>query len=82
MDNVKFKKQVVPGDQLVFEMEVLSFRRDFCKLKGKAYKGYVGGELAAEGEFSSRLWTGKIKIVFKYDKKPVMTNNGFLFFRY
>ncbi|MCX6157040.1 MAG: bifunctional UDP-3-O-[3-hydroxymyristoyl] N-acetylglucosamine deacetylase/3-hydroxyacyl-ACP dehydratase [Ignavibacteriota bacterium] len=52
MDNVKFKKQVVPGDQLVFEMEVLSFRRGFCKLKGKAYKGYVGGELAAEGEFS------------------------------
>lgn len=52
MDNVKFKKQVVPGDQLVFEMEVLSFRRGFCKLKGKAFKGYVGGELAAEGEFS------------------------------
>ncbi len=52
MDNVKFKKQVVPGDQLVFEMEVVSFRRGFCKLKGKAYKGYVGGELAAEGEFS------------------------------
>lgn len=52
MDNVKFKKQVVPGDQLVFEMEVLSFRRGFCKLRGKAYKSYVGGELAAEGEFS------------------------------
>jgi len=52
MDNVKFKKQVVPGDQLIFEMEILSFRRGFCKLKGKAYKSYVGGELAAEGEFS------------------------------
>jgi UDP-3-O-[3-hydroxymyristoyl] N-acetylglucosamine deacetylase / 3-hydroxyacyl-[acyl-carrier-protein] dehydratase len=52
MDNVKFKKQVTPGDQLVFDMQVSSFRRGFCKLKGKAYKGYVGGELACEGEFS------------------------------
>jgi UDP-3-O-[3-hydroxymyristoyl] N-acetylglucosamine deacetylase / 3-hydroxyacyl-[acyl-carrier-protein] dehydratase len=52
MDNVKFKKQVVPGDQLIFEMEILSMRRNFCKLRGKAYKGYIGGELAAEGEYS------------------------------
>ena len=52
MDNVKFKKQVIPGDQLVFEMEILSTRRNFCKMKGKAYKGYIGGELAAEGEYS------------------------------
>jgi len=52
MDNVKFKKQVVPGDQLIFAMELISQRRGFCRIKGKAYKGYVGGELAAEGEFS------------------------------
>jgi len=51
MDNVKFKKQVVPGDQLIFDMQILSFRRGFCKLKGKAYKGYIGGDLACEGEF-------------------------------
>lgn len=51
MDNVKFKKQVVPGDQLIFEMEIISFRRGFCKMKGKAYKGYIGGEVACEGEF-------------------------------
>lgn len=52
MDNVKFKKQVVPGDQLIFEMEIISMRRGFCRMKGKAYKSYIGGELAAEGEFS------------------------------
>lgn len=51
MDNVKFKKQVVPGDQLIFDMQILSFRRGFCKIKGKAYKGYIGGEVACEGEF-------------------------------
>lgn len=55
MDNVKFKKQVVPGDQLIFEMQIMSFRRGFCKMKGKAYKGYIGGELACEGEFSVAL---------------------------
>ena len=52
MDNVKFKKQVVPGDQLIFDMQIISFRRGFCKMKGKAYKGYIGGEIACEGEFS------------------------------
>jgi len=52
MDSVKFKKQVVPGDQLVLEMEILSTRRNFCRMKGKAYKGYIGGEIAAEGEYS------------------------------
>lgn len=55
MDNVKFKKQVVPGDQLIFEMQILSYRRGFCKMKGKAFKGYIGGEVACEGEFSVAL---------------------------
>lgn len=52
IDNAKFKKQVIPGDQLIFDMKIISQRRGFCKLKGKAYKGFVGGELACEGEFS------------------------------
>ncbi len=55
IDNVKFRKPVIPGDQLVFEMSIVSVRRTFYRLKGKAYKGYVGGELAAEGEFSAAL---------------------------
>lgn len=55
IDNVKFRKPVIPGDQLVFEMSIVSVRRAFYRLKGKAYKGYVGGELAAEGEFSAAL---------------------------
>jgi UDP-3-O-[3-hydroxymyristoyl] N-acetylglucosamine deacetylase/3-hydroxyacyl-[acyl-carrier-protein] dehydratase len=55
IENVKFKKQVVPGDQLIFDMSIISMRRGFCKIKGKAYKGYVGGELTCEGEFSVLL---------------------------
>jgi len=55
IDKVKFRKPVIPGDQLVFEMEIVSMRRNICKMAGKAYKGYVGGELACEGEFTAAV---------------------------
>lgn len=37
IDSVKFRKPVVPGDQLRFELEMLSFRRNTCRMQGKAY---------------------------------------------
>ncbi|HRB01175.1 MAG TPA: bifunctional UDP-3-O-[3-hydroxymyristoyl] N-acetylglucosamine deacetylase/3-hydroxyacyl-ACP dehydratase [Ignavibacteria bacterium] len=55
IDKVKFRKPVVPGDQLVFEMFLLSFRSGICKIAGKAYKNYIGGELACEGEFMAAV---------------------------
>lgn len=55
IDKVKFRKQVVPGDQLVFEMYLDFYRRGLCKLHGKAYKNYIGGELACEGEFMAAV---------------------------
>lgn len=55
IDKVKFRKPVIPGDQLIFEMEVSSFKFNLCKLAGKAYKGYVGGELVCEGEFTAAI---------------------------
>ena len=43
MDNVKFRKMVVPGDTLVFELTYLSpYRRGIAHMLGKAY---VNGEL-------------------------------------
>jgi 3-hydroxyacyl-[acyl-carrier-protein] dehydratase len=45
IDDARFRRPVVPGDQLRVEVKVLSFRGDFCKLEGKAT---VNGELAAE----------------------------------
>mmetsp|Transcript_52769 Transcript_52769/g.129467 ORF Transcript_52769/g.129467 Transcript_52769/m.129467 type:complete len:147 (+) Transcript_52769:338-778(+) len=47
VDGVKFRRPVVPGDTLVIEMELLSFKKRFgiVKLTGKAY---VDGELAVE----------------------------------
>jgi len=59
IEKVKFRKPVVPGDQLVFEMYLREFRRGICKLGGKAYKNYIGGELAAEGEFMAAIIDNK-----------------------
>ncbi|HPS64108.1 MAG TPA: UDP-3-O-[3-hydroxymyristoyl] N-acetylglucosamine deacetylase, partial [Ignavibacteria bacterium] len=53
IDNVKFRKPVLPGDQLIIEMEMTSYRRNLCKLVGRAYKNQLGGELACTGEFSA-----------------------------
>lgn len=50
IDKAKFRKQVGPGDQLFFVMEILDKRRNIFKLKGKAYKNKIDGELAAEAE--------------------------------
>jgi 3-hydroxyacyl-[acyl-carrier-protein] dehydratase len=45
IEQAKFRRPVVPGDQLRLELEVLSRKTTFCRMKGNAY---VDGELAAE----------------------------------
>jgi len=47
IDSMKFKKQVVPGDVLTLEGEIISYRMGVAKAKVKAT---VDGALAAEGE--------------------------------
>ena len=44
---VRFRKEVVPGDRLEIEAEILSFSRGLCR--GKA-KGVTDGEVACEAE--------------------------------
>ena len=40
IDDVKFRNKVVPGDTLVFSLELLSpIRRGICHMKGIAYVG-------------------------------------------
>ncbi|HZK54589.1 MAG TPA: 3-hydroxyacyl-ACP dehydratase FabZ [Desulfosporosinus sp.] len=46
LDDVKFKRQVIPGDQLRLEVELVKFRKTFGVAQGKAY---VGEALVAEG---------------------------------
>ena len=48
----KFRRPVIPGDQLRLEIEILRRRRTWARLGGKAY---VGDQLAAEGELSIAL---------------------------
>jgi UDP-3-O-[3-hydroxymyristoyl] N-acetylglucosamine deacetylase/3-hydroxyacyl-[acyl-carrier-protein] dehydratase len=55
IDKAKFRKQVIPGDQLFFEVEVLDRKRNIFKLKGRAYKNTLGGELAAEAEIMTAI---------------------------
>jgi beta-hydroxyacyl-ACP dehydratase FabZ len=45
IENAKFRRPVVPGDQLRIEMELLSRRSNFGKMQGRAT---VDGKLAAE----------------------------------
>lgn len=52
IDKVRFRKPVVPGDQLKFEIEVLWFKRGLGKMKGQAF---VDQELVCEGEFTFSL---------------------------
>ncbi|MFB3819930.1 MAG: 3-hydroxyacyl-ACP dehydratase FabZ [Candidatus Methylomirabilales bacterium] len=50
IDKAKFRRPVVPGDQLRFEVQVLQLRRQVCRMRGEAY---VEGKLVAEAELSS-----------------------------
>ena len=52
IDGAKFRRPVVPGDQLRMELIVLRYRPRYIKLRGKAY---VNGHLVAEAEISSSL---------------------------
>jgi beta-hydroxyacyl-ACP dehydratase FabZ len=52
IDAVKFRKPVVPGDQLVMEVKVIQIKGRICKMRGEAF---VGGQKVAEAEFKSML---------------------------
>lgn len=59
MDNVRFRKPVFPGAQLVFELELVKRRASSCKMIGKAY---VNGELVAEAEMLAAILDRKNQI--------------------
>ncbi len=52
IDKARFRKPVLPGDQLRFELELLALRRRVCKMKGLAY---VGDDLVAEAELIANI---------------------------
>lgn len=53
VDNVKFRKKVVPGDTLIFKVTLTSpIRRGIATMKGVTY---VGNKIVAEGEFMAQI---------------------------
>lgn len=49
MDGVRFKRPVVPGDQLILDVELLRMKAGIFKFKARAL---VGDELAVEAELT------------------------------
>jgi len=52
IDNAKFRRQVTPGDQLRFEMEMQAFRLSTCKMVGQAF---VDDTLVCSAEFKAMV---------------------------
>ncbi len=53
IDNVKFRKKVVPGDTLIFKLTLNSpIRRGIANMRGVTY---VGNKIVAEGEFMAQI---------------------------
>jgi len=52
LDKVKFRRPVVPGDQIRFELEMLKSRGATCQMQGKAF---VDGKLVAEAIMMARV---------------------------
>jgi 3-hydroxymyristoyl/3-hydroxydecanoyl-(acyl carrier protein) dehydratase len=50
IDGARFRRPVVPGDQIRFEVQFLQQRRQMCRMKGTAL---VEGAVAAEAELSA-----------------------------
>ena len=50
LDKVRFRRQVVPGDQLKIEVKTIKFHRPLWRMSAEAR---VDGELAAEAELSA-----------------------------
>jgi len=52
IDKAKFRRQVVPGDQLILEAELVSKRNRFVVIKAKAK---IGNSIAAEAELKAAI---------------------------
>ncbi|HCV43302.1 MAG TPA: UDP-3-O-[3-hydroxymyristoyl] N-acetylglucosamine deacetylase [Bacteroidetes bacterium] len=52
LNNVKFRKPVLPGDTLVFELSMVSRKSRICVMTGKAF---VDGNLVAEAEMMASI---------------------------
>jgi 3-hydroxyacyl-[acyl-carrier-protein] dehydratase/UDP-3-O-[3-hydroxymyristoyl] N-acetylglucosamine deacetylase/3-hydroxyacyl-[acyl-carrier-protein] dehydratase len=52
IDNTKFRKPVIPGDQVRLEVEILKMKSRVCHVRGRAL---VDGDVVVEGEVMASL---------------------------
>ncbi len=53
IDAVRFRRKIVPGDTIIFDLQLLSpIRRGLCHMSGK---GWVAGEVAVEAEMLAQI---------------------------
>ena len=53
IDNAKFKKKVVPGDTIIFRLNLISpIRRGLCHMHGK---GFVEGDIVVEADLLAQI---------------------------
>ncbi len=52
LDGVKFRRPVMPGDQLLFELRMLQLRGRTCRMQGETR---VGGDVVAEATMMARV---------------------------
>jgi UDP-3-O-[3-hydroxymyristoyl] N-acetylglucosamine deacetylase/3-hydroxyacyl-[acyl-carrier-protein] dehydratase len=59
INDVRFRGKVVPGDVLVFSIELIApIRRGICQMRGKAY---VGDKVVMDGELTAQIVKNKEK---------------------
>jgi len=70
IDKVKFKNKVIPGDTVLFRLNLLSpIRRGICHMGGYAY---VGNKVVMEGEMMAQIV--KVKNVGEKEKDPTFVD--------
>ena len=53
IDNAKFKQKVIPGDTIIFRLELISpIRRGLCHMHGK---GFVDGKIVVEADLLAQI---------------------------
>jgi 3-hydroxyacyl-[acyl-carrier-protein] dehydratase len=72
MNDVKFRRPVVPGDQLRVEVDILMWKGDRCRIQGRAL---VDGNLAAEAVLFC-LMVDREKVVNAATNNAAINNAG------
>ena len=52
VDKAKFRKPVIPGDQLILKVDLLKLKNKICQIKAEAL---VEGEVGAEAEIMASI---------------------------